>query len=165
MANDGMPPVRPDGSNTGNVGSVSATSPQKARLAGKKARALQLRAAGATFREIGLALGVHRTYAQSLVHKAITETVAENADQYRAVEGETLLQLQRAFMPSALRGDQKSAVVVLRVMERRAKLFGLDAPTKIAVDSDVDAEIAALAAAIIIPGEVEEAEDERPAAP
>lgn len=160
MANDGLPPVRPDGGNAGNRGDTSATSPRRAAVAGKKARALQMRAAGATFREIGLALGVHKTYAQSLVHKAILETVQENADQYRAVEGETLLQLQRSFMPSALRGDPKAAVVILRVMERRARLFGLDAPTKIAVDADVDAEIAALAAAVVIPGEVEDPEDE-----
>lgn len=39
--------------------------------------------------------------------------------------------IERAMGPKALQGDPKAAEVLMRVMERRARLLGLDRPTKI----------------------------------
>lgn len=39
--------------------------------------------------------------------------------------------IERAMGPKALQGDPKAAEVLMRVMDRRARLLGLDRPTKI----------------------------------
>ena len=38
--------------------------------------------------------------------------------------------LDRAYLPSALEGDDKAALIVLRLMERRARLLAIDAPQR-----------------------------------
>jgi hypothetical protein len=44
-----------------------------------------------------------------------------------------------ALWPAAMRGDVTAVTGLLRIMERRAKLLGLDAPVK--VDSKIDATV------------------------
>jgi len=51
----------------------------------------------------------------------------------RQTEGARLDRMQRAVWPAAISGDIKAGAQVLRIMERRARLFGLDAPTKVEV--------------------------------
>ena len=68
---------------------------------------------------------------------------AEAVDEHRRIEGERMDNLLATYMPQALAGDVKSADFVLKVLDRRAKLLGLDAPTKtevITLDA-IDAEI------------------------
>jgi hypothetical protein len=69
----------------------------------------------------------------------------------RTQEGMRLDRLQRAYWPAALGGDVGAARLVLRVIDRRARLFGLDAPIKVSTEvtystSDIDSEVARLAA-------------------
>lgn len=56
--------------------------------------------------------------------------VAADVDADRAVQCETLDQLQFGLMNRATMGDVPSVMAVLRILERRAKLLGLDAPTQ-----------------------------------
>jgi hypothetical protein len=58
------------------------------------------------------------------------ETVAEKAEQIRELELKRLDRFQRSLQPAANKGDAKAVLAILKVMERRAKLLGLDAPTK-----------------------------------
>lgn len=112
-----------------------------ARAVGSKARvqtmtdghwkAIELRAAGASYREIGAALGVTHVTARNWVLTAVDEVKYEQAETMRKVEGTSLDRLQRALWPQAIQGDAKAAQGVLRIMERRARLFGLDAPVKV----------------------------------
>lgn len=94
---------------------------------GTQRQAIELRAAGATFREIGSALHIDHTWARTLVIRALDEVTYEGADHMRRLEGQRLDRLQRAAWAKAIAGDLKAIAEVRRLMERRAALFGLDA--------------------------------------
>ena len=112
-------------------------------------KAATLRAAGATYREIGQALDIDHTWARTLVLRSLDKAAYEAADVMRVEEGERLDRLQRAVWQQALGGDVRAVTAVLRIMERRARLFGLDAPTKVEVTSDADEQIAGLAETLL----------------
>jgi hypothetical protein len=101
-------------------------------------RAAQLRAAGATFREIGETLGIDPSWARTLVLRALEAAQYEAADMMRVQEGLRLDRLQRAFWPQAVAGDDRAAKIILRTMDRRARLFGLDAPVKVQAEMVYD---------------------------
>lgn len=104
------------------------TAPDRVRTTlGVQRQALELRSAGATFREIGTALGIDHTWARTLVIKALKESTYEGADHLRRLEGQRLDRLQRAAWAKAIGGDLKAIDTVRRLMERRSALFGLDA--------------------------------------
>jgi len=113
-------------------------------------QAAQLRSAGATFREIGEALGIDGTWARQLVIRALEAAEYEAADLMRTQEGIRLDRLQRANWPAALGGDTQAGRLVLKIMERRARLFGLDAPAKVEVSgaafdfAELDRELTAI---------------------
>jgi hypothetical protein len=54
--------------------------------------------------------------------------------EMRRLEGHRLDQLQAAHWDAALRGDFDATKVMLQVIERRCKLFGLNAPLAVRVD-------------------------------
>lgn len=64
---------------------------------------------------------------------------AESRDELRTLENERLDELYRTWITKA-RGtesvapDPKAAIIVLRIMDRRARLNGLDAPSKVNVN-------------------------------
>lgn len=112
-------------------------------------KAAHLRASGASFREIGEALGIDYSWARDLVIRALEQATYEAADVMRTQEGARLDRMQRAVWPAAITGDIPAVNTVLKIMERRAKLFGLDAPVKVetdvAIGTGVDAEVERLA--------------------
>ena len=65
----------------------------------------------------------------------------EDVSAVRRMEVARLDQLTNVFLPMALTGNNRAAETMLAVMDRRAKLLGLDAPLKV----DIDAEIRAIA--------------------
>lgn len=131
MASDGFPPSRPDGTNHGQS-RASATLPSAVKANTETMlQAAQLRAAGATFREIGEALGIDYTWARTLVLKALEAAAYEAADMMRVQEGQRLDRMQRAVWRDAINGDVVGINTVLKIMDRRAKLFGLDSPVKL----------------------------------
>ncbi len=93
--------------------------------------ATALRAAGASYQEIADTLGISRHWARELVLRALDAARVEGAEQMRAMEGARLDRLQRAYWPQALNGDRHAAALILRISQRRAELFGLDAPAKV----------------------------------
>lgn len=66
--------------------------------------------------------------------RAIQRTMQQPADELRTAELDRLDRLQLAAWPNAMRGDNKSILTIVRLMERRAKLLGLDMPLKIEQD-------------------------------
>lgn len=98
-----------------------------------EARALDLRKRGYTFAEIGKQLGITMQGAHLAVHRALDKIAslgAEEARDLRRIELERLDRLQKALAPKANKGNAESARALLRVMDRRARLLGLDAPVK-----------------------------------
>lgn len=149
MANDGHPPTSRYGGKHGPIPDKnSPTMPRNVKATTETMwKAAQLRAAGATFREIGEALNINDTWARTLVLRALEASKYEAAELMRTQEGLRLDRLQRAHWPKALEGDAKAAQVVLRCMDRRARLFGLDAPIQAEVEftataTELDQEVA-----------------------
>ena len=70
--------------------------------------------------------------------RALVRTLREPAEEIRQQELERLDRMMTRFYNDAIRtGNPASASTTLRIMERRAKLLGLDAPTKIDSKSEM----------------------------
>jgi DNA-binding CsgD family transcriptional regulator len=98
-------------------------------------KALDLRIAGATYRQIGAQLDVSEYTAYHDVQDELGRLDAaseEKAERLRKLEARRLDTLQLALAPGIRAGDPRSVLAAVRIMERRARLFGLDVPTKIA---------------------------------
>lgn len=108
--------------------------PGKAQeIAERRVKAFNLRKAGATYRDIAKQLEVtHATIVQDIkaVMKELQKTQLEEAADYRSLELERLDAMQVQLWPQANKGNHGAVDRVLRIMERRAKLLGLDAPAK-----------------------------------
>lgn len=93
----------------------------------REARVLRLRAEGHGFQAIAELVGVSTASAAHRIYRrAADATVREAAHDLRELEGARLDALQATWWPRATNGDHKAAQVVLRIMERRAKLHRLD---------------------------------------
>lgn len=92
---------------------------------------VKLRRGGLTWDLIGERLGIHLTTAQKGYERALARVVKEDVDAIRTLETERLDIAQSAIWGNVLKGDNPSIANLLRIMERRAKLLGLDQPTRI----------------------------------
>lgn len=114
----------------------------------KEQRALDLRLAGATFQQIAEALGyANRSSARRAFERALEAEIrigAEARETLRAEQAARLERLLRSAWPAAVRGDAKARGDVIRLLERQARLLGLDAPVNLRVTDGLDGEIEAL---------------------
>lgn len=93
-------------------------------------QALALRKQGQTYRDIGAALGIDHSTAVRDVQLALTELngqLTAEAQSLRAMEAARLDALQAAIWPQAEAGNLRAIDRVIAIMERRARLLGLDA--------------------------------------
>lgn len=118
--------------------SHSAVSAARVQAAERRLEALRLRRDGYTYQQIASALGVSVSRAHDLVtgaYRQLREELSETADDALQLDLSRLDGLLRAHWPRAVGAgaeppDPKSAEVVLKMIDRRARLLGLDAPTK-----------------------------------
>lgn len=95
----------------------------------KQLRALELVRAGCSYDEVADDLGyASRGSAWRLVRSALDKEVVECAAEYRQLEADRLDAVQAAHWDAALAGDKDAAAVVLRAIDQRMRLFGLDRP-------------------------------------
>lgn len=95
----------------------------------RRTQVLNLRRAGAALREIAGQLQMSEATVRRDLRASLAALVAEEregAAELRALEGARLDALQLAHWKQALT-DIKAAHLVLRIMEQRARLFGLNA--------------------------------------
>lgn len=105
----------------------------------RRIRSLTLRNAGATYNQIAEKTGVSLPTARKDVAAALREIVAETAEDMIARQRAVLFDIQRANYAAAASGDIDAARIILSTLEREARLFGLDAPTRVNVGvSDVE---------------------------
>ena len=112
----------------------SKTSARHLTAAEKRAAAISLRKAGLSFERIGNELGVSKQMAWKYVMREIdklNEFVEQEIISYRTLELERLDELWREQYRQGKQGNQGAVDRCLRIMERRARLLGLDAPQKI----------------------------------
>lgn len=111
---------------------------EQIKIAERRARALELRKAGFSYRKIAEKLSVSHVQARADIEaelKLLAEELHESADELRQIELERLDMLTRGLEPFAAVGETKAVNSFIKVMERRAKLLGLDAPIRTDVTS------------------------------
>ena len=114
---------------------------EKAQANSEKAMALRLR--GLSYRKIGEAISVSYQTAHNYVQKElakIAEHCKEQAQDLRTIETERLDDaLVRVTNSDAYRnGDPQAIGTMIRLSESRRKLLGLDQPSKVETDGQVE---------------------------
>ena len=95
----------------------------------REAKCLELRQAGYNFQAIADVLGVTHTTAMRCYHRALERLPGvENREELRELEAARLDTLLTKRWNAALRGEEPAFGQVMKVLERRAKLLGLDEP-------------------------------------
>lgn len=111
----------------------SRTSARRVLAAERSRDACAMRKAGATYRQIADKLGITEMGAFHAVARSMARAIGratEDIDVVRRLDLERLDAMLLALWPQASKGVYKSIEVVLKLMERRAKLLGEDAPAK-----------------------------------
>lgn len=106
-----------------------------AGVAERREQAFELRLGGAAYRQIGEQLGISHQRAYQLVQEAIddlNESTREKAEQLRRIQSERLERLLIGLWPR--RREPIVTDRILRILERQAKLWGIEAPTRIEGD-------------------------------
>jgi AraC-like DNA-binding protein len=104
-------------------------------LVDKEIKVLELRRVGLTWVRIAEEVGyADHTGAYAAYKRAIKRTMQQPADELRSQELDRIDRLQVAIWPAAMKGDTRAVLTIVRLMERRAKLTGLDMPIKIEQD-------------------------------
>ena len=104
-------------------------------LVDREVKVLELRRAGLTWQRISEETGYADASGAYLAYKrAIKRTMQQPADELREQELDRIDRLQLALWPKAMKGDNASVNTIVRLMERRARLLGLDTPIKIQQD-------------------------------
>ncbi len=94
----------------------------------RETRVLRLRAEGHTFAAIAERENVSSPSAAHRIYRRAADAMVRQAgEELRELEGARLDALQATWWERATGGDHRAAQVVLRIMERRAKLYRLDA--------------------------------------
>ena len=102
----------------------------------RQIKALTLRKAGAGYQAIADALGYKdHTGAWRAVKAALKKTLQEPADELRQLELARLDDMLKAIAPYVAAGNLTAIDRALKIQERRARLLGLDAPTKQETDN------------------------------
>lgn len=99
---------------------------KRIQRATRRAEAFALRRNGVSTAAIAQHLGVHPRTVSTWIRDAIQAIPAEEADAIRTLELERLDAIMAPQMRLALAGDGFAVDRVLRIMERRARLLGLD---------------------------------------
>jgi len=115
------------------------TSVKTIKVAERRAQAFEMRKAGANLKTIAAALGV----SIPAVHKYLTTAIAQlhqkaeiDIEQYRKTELERLDDMTLGIWDKARTGGLQAIDRVLKIQRRRAKLLGLDAPSRTDLTSD-----------------------------
>lgn len=119
----------------------------------KERRVLELRRAGLTFDMIASEVGYsNASGAYHAFTRALKRTLVNaGSEEMREVELDRLDRLQRMAWPLAIQGNLRAIDSILKIMSRRARLLGLDAPIKQEITmfeggTDIDREVQRLIA-------------------
>ncbi|MFG2412283.1 hypothetical protein [Streptomyces goshikiensis] len=114
-----------------------ASKAQQAFTAERRAKAIRMKIEGASYTEIAEQLGYSsRGSANSDIRRALEKHVIEEGlavEAWRELELARLDVLQQAIWSKAKAGDPRAIETALKVLDRRAKLLGLDSAIKLEV--------------------------------
>lgn len=120
-----------------NVGAAAKTSVLRITTAERRLKALDLRKKGFSYTQIGTKLDCSRQTACRYVIselEALADKCREEAAQVRDLELQRLDALYLVAYAEVEEGNVPAIDRCLRIMERRAKLLGLDAAEKVDVN-------------------------------
>jgi hypothetical protein len=101
-------------------------------LLAKELRVLDLRRAGFTFQRIAEETGYKQASgAQRAYERIMARDKPLAPEEHRWQELDRLDRMQVALWPRAMKGDDRAINTIVRLMERRARLVGIDAPQRI----------------------------------
>lgn len=117
-----------------------------ARAAARRAQTVNLRLMGLTYEQIAQQQHYSdRSAARAVVVRALDRVEARLVGEYRDLENARYDAMQAAVFPLLYSGtpEQKIATLnsLIRLADRRAKLNGLDAPTKLEVGAGAQAQL------------------------
>ena len=95
----------------------------------QEVKALELRRAGASYRAIAKALNCSVAMAHKYVARAMKRLITkceEQAEEVRTLELDRLDAMLMGLWPNATKGNPQAVAQVLRIMERRASMLGID---------------------------------------
>ena len=93
----------------------------------RKARSVELAMQGMSYDAIAAELGyANRGTAWRVVNKALTERVDGAVEEYREMELARLDSLQAALWPKAMDGDARAVDSILKIIDKRVRILGLD---------------------------------------
>jgi hypothetical protein len=148
-----VPPVAPRKARRANAGESQRqagreSAPTEPRLSGqdeviaeRRVRALSLRKSGASYRTIASQLGIDVATAWCDVQAelgALRDQATALAEDVRELELRRLDDWTLAMTPEARKGNVKAVFALVKIQERRARLLGLDAPTKVDHSGQID---------------------------
>lgn len=116
----------------------------------RRGQALELRIAGASYRAIGAQLGTSAKTAFYDVQRelaALEKVRRGRAEDLKGIELARLDRMTLALGRKVTGGEERAITAMLRVMERRARLLGLDAAQKLDVNLSPDKVVSRLVAA------------------
>ena len=103
----------------------------KALTEHRRTRVVELVTSGLSYEQAAAEVGFRsRSAAWKAFHRALADREADAIDEHRALEVERLDAVQAAYWAEAVSGDVQAAAVVLRCIEARAKVLGLDQPSR-----------------------------------
>lgn len=120
--------------------------PDEAALMEREQRAVALKASGATYRQIAQALSIDVATAHRTVTRALRRDHADAVDEMRRVEDDRLDRMLRAVWLEATNGNLGAIDRVVKISESRRRLWGLDAPQRHVVTTELDESIDSLLA-------------------
>lgn len=114
------------GDNEVELPRVAGRHRNTAVAAERRRRAVELVLRGMTYQQVAHELGyANRGTVHRIVATALREREAESIDDLRVLELDRLDALQSTYWFQATGGDIRAAMVVLKIMDRRARLLGL----------------------------------------
>lgn len=135
------------------MGQKNPASAVKLKAIELEIQALELRKAGATFRQIGAKLGCSGRGAHKAVMRALSKLIAERdrfTEELRELELQRIDQATLALARQVQSGNLGAVDRWIKLSETRRKLLGLDMPAKLQItegdlDAAIQAELAAMA--------------------
>ena len=94
-----------------------------------------------------LPMYAHRSSAMRAIERQLEQEYAAGQETREQLRRHQLLQidtLMQTAMPAAMGGDWEAARTCVRLLDRRARLLGLDAPARVQVTTELDQQIDAL---------------------
>lgn len=107
----------------------------------RRTEALALILAGLSYEQVAERLDISMRGVYDMVNRTLHNAENRVVEEMRNVENARLDRVQAAIWPKALKGDIKAVDAYLKISARRAKMNGLDAPTKVNLSLNVRTEM------------------------